>query len=96
MTAFIVVDHPEQWPLHVQGAEVIDADAYLREERFSGLRQARVYNLCDSYGYQTVGYYVSLLAAARGHRTMPSVATIQDTKSRSLLRAARVRRGARS
>jgi glutathione synthase/RimK-type ligase-like ATP-grasp enzyme len=87
MTAFIVVDHPEQWPLHVQGAEVIDADAYLREERFSGLRQARVYNLCDSYGYQTVGYYVSLLAAARGHRTMPSVATIQDTKSRSLLRA---------
>jgi len=49
--------------------------------------QARVYNLCDSYAYQTAGYYVSLLAAARGQRTMPSVATIQDTKSRSLLRA---------
>jgi glutathione synthase/RimK-type ligase-like ATP-grasp enzyme len=30
---------------------------------------------------------VSLLAAARGHRTMPGVATIQDMKSRSLLRA---------
>jgi glutathione synthase/RimK-type ligase-like ATP-grasp enzyme len=28
-----------------------------------------------------------LLAAARGHRTMPGVATIQDVKSRSLLRA---------
>jgi glutathione synthase/RimK-type ligase-like ATP-grasp enzyme len=87
MTAFIVVDDPEQWPLEVQGAQVISADDYLREERFSGIRQARVYNLCDSYGYQTAGYYVSLLAAARGHRTMPSVATIQDTKSRSLLRA---------
>ena len=47
----------------------------------------RVYNLCDSYEYQTAGYYVSLLAAARGHRTMPGVATIQDVKSRSLLRA---------
>jgi glutathione synthase/RimK-type ligase-like ATP-grasp enzyme len=87
MTALIVVEHPEQWPLEFPGAEVISADAYLRDERFSGLRQARVYNLCDSYGYQTAGYYVSLLAAARGHRTMPGVATIQDMKSRSLLRA---------
>lgn len=87
MTALLVVDHPEQWPLEIPGAEVISADAYLRDARFSELRQARVYNLCDSYGYQTAGYYVSLLAAARGHRMMPSVATIQDVKSRSLLRA---------
>jgi glutathione synthase/RimK-type ligase-like ATP-grasp enzyme len=87
MTALLIVDHPEQWPLNFPAAEVISADAYLRERRFSDLKQARVYNLCDSYGYQTAGYYVSLLAAARGHRTMPGVATIQDMKSRSLLRA---------
>ena len=87
MTALIVVDHPEEWPLTFAAAEVISADAYLRDERLAGMRQARVYNLCDSYDYQTAGYYVSLLAAARGHRTMPGVATIQDVKSRSLLRA---------
>jgi len=87
MTALLVVDHPEQWPLKFPSAEVISADTYLRDERFSELRQARVYNLCDSYAYQTAGYYVSLLAAARGHRTMPGVATIQDMKSRALLRA---------
>jgi glutathione synthase/RimK-type ligase-like ATP-grasp enzyme len=87
MTALIVVDHPEEWPHTFAAAEVISADAYLREERLAGMRQARVYNLCDSYEYQTAGYYVSLLAAARGHRTMPGVATIQDVKSRSLLRA---------
>jgi glutathione synthase/RimK-type ligase-like ATP-grasp enzyme len=87
MTALLIVDHPEQWPLDIPSAEVISADAYLRERRFSELRQARVYNLCDSYAYQTAGYYVSLLATARGHRTMPAVATIQDVKSRSLLRA---------
>jgi glutathione synthase/RimK-type ligase-like ATP-grasp enzyme len=87
MTALLIVDHPEQWPLQFPSAEVISADTYLRDERFSELRQARVYNLCDSYGYQTAGYYVSLLATARGHRTMPGVATIQDMKSRSLLRA---------
>ena len=87
MTTLLVVDHPEQWPLRISGAEVISADHYLRTARFSELRRARVYNLCDSYAYQTAGYYVSLLAAARGHRTMPSVATIQDVKSRALLRA---------
>ena len=87
MTALIVVDHPEEWPLTFAAAEVISADSYLRDERLAGMRQARVYNLCDSYQYQTAGYYVSLLAAARGHRTMPGVATIQDVKSRSLLRA---------
>jgi len=87
MTALLIVDHPEQWPLRIPGAEVISADDYLSAGRFSELRQARVYNLCDSYGYQKAGYYVSLLATARGHRTMPSVATIQDMKSRALLRA---------
>jgi glutathione synthase/RimK-type ligase-like ATP-grasp enzyme len=87
MTALLVVDRPEEWPLKIPAAEVVSADAYLREPRFSGLRQARIYNLCDSYGYQKAGYYVSLLATARGHRTMPGVTTIQDIKSRSLLRA---------
>ena len=68
MTALLVVDHPEHWPLSIPAAEVIGADDYLRERRFRELKQARVYNLCDSYGYQTAGYYVSLLATARGHR----------------------------
>jgi glutathione synthase/RimK-type ligase-like ATP-grasp enzyme len=87
MTALIVVDHPERWPHTFAAAEVISADDYLRDERLSAMRQVRVYNLCDSYEYQKAGYYVSLLATARGHRTMPGVATIQDVKSRSLLRA---------
>ncbi|MDB6081135.1 MAG: hypothetical protein JWO53_407, partial [Chlamydiia bacterium] len=34
-----------------------------------------------SYRYQSVGYYVSLLAAARRHKPLPSVQTIQDLKS---------------
>jgi glutathione synthase/RimK-type ligase-like ATP-grasp enzyme len=88
MTALIVVDSPEQWPLSIRSAEVVGADAYLRDARFSDRRRMRVFNLCDSYRYQSVGYYVSLLATARGHRAMPSVTTIQDMKSRSLVRTA--------
>ena len=88
MTAVVVVDDPAEWPLEIRSAEVIAADAYLREPRFSERRRLRVFNLCDSYRYQSVGYYVSLLATARGHRAMPSVTTIQDMKSRSLFRPA--------
>jgi glutathione synthase/RimK-type ligase-like ATP-grasp enzyme len=88
MTQLIVVDHPEHWPLKMRLAEVVSADDYLRQPRFSERRRMRVYNLCDSYRYQSVGYYVSLLAAARGHRTLPGVTTMQDMKSRSLFRPA--------
>jgi len=74
----IVAENPRRWPFELDGAEVVSARAYLTEERFSRLRGAAVYNLCRRYGYQTVGYYVSLLAAARGHRPLPSVATLQS------------------
>jgi glutathione synthase/RimK-type ligase-like ATP-grasp enzyme len=49
-------------------------------------RGARVYNLCDSYSYQSQGYYVSLLAAARRHRPFPGLMTVLDMKSRALVR----------
>lgn len=78
MSALIVVENPRRWSFELEGAEVVPARAYLTEERFSRLRRATVYNLCRRYGYQTVGYYVSLLAAARGHRPLPSVATLRS------------------
>lgn len=86
MAVLIVVDQPKQWPLSVPNAEVISAREYLTDRRFVETRRAKVFNLCRSYGYQTVGYYVSLLAEARGHKPLPSVTTIQDMKESSLLR----------
>jgi glutathione synthase/RimK-type ligase-like ATP-grasp enzyme len=44
----------------------------------------RIINLCRSYQYQTIGYYVSLLAQARDHRAIPSVLNIQDVLNASL------------
>lgn len=81
MTTLIVVNNPDRWPFEIPGVEVVAARAYLVEERYSELRQTRVFNLCRSYRYQSVGYYVSLLAEARGHRPQPSISTIQDLKS---------------
>ena len=65
MSALIVVERPENWPLEVPGTEVVTATDYLTNSRFVELRRAKVYNLCRSYGYQSSGYYVSLLAEPR-------------------------------
>lgn len=88
MLVLIVVENPKAWPLHLPGTEVVSAQDYLIQPRYSEVRRTKVFNLCRTYSYQTVGYYVSLLAAARGHRPLPSVATIQDLRQAPLLRIA--------
>ena len=82
----IVVENPKAWRLEIPGAEVVPAREYLTDRRFMDLKGAKVFNLCRTYGYQTTGYYVSLLAAARGHRPLPSVTTIQDLRQSAVLR----------
>jgi glutathione synthase/RimK-type ligase-like ATP-grasp enzyme len=82
----LIVDRPEAWPLELPGVEVLSARRYLTDPSCSQMRRAKVFNLCRSYRYQSAGYYVSLLAQARGHRPLPDVVTIQDLRNRSLLR----------
>jgi glutathione synthase/RimK-type ligase-like ATP-grasp enzyme len=84
----IVVDDREGWPEEIAGARVVDAVSYLTADEFSRGRGLRIFNLCASYRYQHYGYYVSLLATARGHRPLPDVATMQDLKTRTLPRLA--------
>lgn len=81
MRNLIIVNRPERWPFDIPDVELVSARAYLTDPSYTTSRGVRVYNLCRSYRYQTVGYYVSLLAEARGHRPLPSVATTQDLKS---------------
>jgi len=83
---FFVVDHPKDWPIAIPGVEVVTAREYLTRPENLPKRGVKVFNLCRSYRYQSVGYYVSLLAAARDHRPLPSVATSQDFRSPSLVR----------
>ena len=88
MKAVVVVDNVRRWSLDLRGATVISARDYLSGEGWTDRRGLRVYNLCRSYGYQTLGYYVSLLAAARGHRPLPTVETLQDLRLASVVRLA--------
>lgn len=81
MPILIVVTNPKEWTLQIPGVEVVSAKSYLLVDQYSELRGTKVFNLCRSYRYQSLGYYVSLLAAARGHNPIPNVMTIQDMKS---------------
>ncbi len=86
MLTLVIVDNPKDWNLNILDVEVVAAKAYLTDGRYSEIRNARIYNLCKAYRYQGLGYYVSLLAEARGHRAFPNVTTIQDLKLQSVFR----------
>ncbi len=86
MPTLIVANSPKDWPFDIPGVDVVDAWDYLTSPQYSDLRGAKVLNLCRSYTYQSTGYYVSLLAEARGHKPLPSIQTLQDLRSQSLVR----------
>ncbi len=86
MRVLVVVHNPRDWPLDVPDTTVVPARAYLTDPAWGEERNARVFNLCKSYRYQSLGYYVSLLAEARGHKPLPRTGTIEDLKSPNLVR----------
>ena len=86
MRQLIVVSRPDDWPLNIDGVERISAREYLTDPIWLERRATRVYNLCRNYSYQSNGYYVSLLAAARGHKPLPSVSTMLDFRAPQLVR----------
>ncbi len=86
MKILLITNIPSGWPTSIPNAEVVDAKEYLTNPNYNELRGAKVYNLCRSYRYQSTGYYVSLLAEARGHKPLPSVTTAQDVKTQAIVR----------
>ncbi len=64
---------PEPPPLLVGGAAPLSAAEYLLDPLYQNLPPLRILNCTDTLGYQQEGYYVSLLALARGHLATPDV-----------------------
>ncbi|EJF09851.1 RimK family protein [Pontibacter sp. BAB1700] len=87
MRKIVVVDYSKDWDVAIEDVEVVDVQTYLTDTAYTDIKNARIFNLCRSYRYQSAGYYVSLLAEARGHKPIPSVATMQDLKSPTIVRA---------
>jgi glutathione synthase/RimK-type ligase-like ATP-grasp enzyme len=86
MPVLIVVNSAREWPFDIPGVAVVDAKSYLTRPEYGEVRGAKVFNLCRSYRYQSLGYYVTLLATARGHKPLPNILTIQDMKSQTVVR----------
>lgn len=85
MSIVIVVDNPKRWEFNIPGVDVISAKSFLTDMEYANnKRDLKVFNLCKSYRYQTMGYYVSLIAAARGMKPIPNVSTIQEMKSQAV------------
>ncbi len=87
LSNIIVVKDPKKWNLQIEGVKVVSSRGYITENEFQSLRNVRIFNLANSYQYQKMGYYVSLLASAREHRVIPNVTTLRDFSSLSLIRS---------
>ncbi len=74
----VVINQPYKWAFTEVDARIITVKEYISDPIYQNSTEFRVFNLCSSYKYQSYGYYVSLLASARGQRVIPSIATIRD------------------
>jgi glutathione synthase/RimK-type ligase-like ATP-grasp enzyme len=86
MNKYIVVNQPEKWNFSIDNITVISSQDYLTNPKYALLKNARIFNLCKDYSYQSKGYYVSLLAEARGHLPIPTTKNIVDLKTLKLVR----------
>ena len=86
MRKIIVVREPREFHLGITGVEVVSSKDYLTDPAYATLRNVRIFNLARSYSYQSRGYYVSLLAEARGHKVIPDAKSILDLRSPRLVK----------
>jgi glutathione synthase/RimK-type ligase-like ATP-grasp enzyme len=86
MQILIVVNNTSEWPFKIPGVEAVDARSYLTKPEYGDMRSVKLFNLCRSYRYQSLGYYVTLLATARGHKPLPNIMSVQDLKSQTVVR----------
>ncbi len=75
--ALCVVENVRAWKKRIPQMEFVSPNDYLFAQQYQEPRSVRVINLARNYGYLGQGYYVSLVAEARGHKVIPSIATLQ-------------------
>ena len=68
-------------PVNDELPGVINFNSYLKDYPKRNEPKTRIINLCDSQAYLSKGYYCSLLAAARSHKVVPSVKTLNTLRN---------------
>jgi glutathione synthase/RimK-type ligase-like ATP-grasp enzyme len=77
-----VVENVRQWKKRLPQVDFVSANDYLFGKEYADLKQLKIINLARNYGYLGQGYYVSLVAEARGHKTLPNISTMQALSKR--------------
>lgn len=80
----LLVENLVDWKAHYPPLPIVAAKDYLTLPAYSKKKHLHIVNLCRSYRYLSLGYYCSLLAEARGHRSIPTVRTIQDLSRKAI------------
>jgi glutathione synthase/RimK-type ligase-like ATP-grasp enzyme len=86
LTRTVIVTDPHQNWFVIPGAGILTARGYLSDPEIGNHETVQVLNLCRTGRYQGRGYYVSLLAEARGQSPLPDVKTLQNLKSQAYVR----------
>lgn len=82
----IVVEKELPYLKDLPHTRMVLAHEYMNNPSFHDEHQ-RIVNLCEHYRYQSLGYYVSLLAVARNQIVTPALTTIKDRSNRVLLQS---------
>jgi glutathione synthase/RimK-type ligase-like ATP-grasp enzyme len=86
LTKTVLVTDPHQHWFVIPDASIVTARRYLADPELVDHDTVAVLNLCRTGRYQGRGYYVSLLAEARGQHAVPDVKTIQNLGSEAYVR----------
>lgn len=79
----VVIDDMKDWSSDWADYNVVVAEDYLTKPEYSA-GGYKIINLCRSDRNLSTGYYISLLAEARGHRAMPTARTLQNLTSKRI------------
>ncbi len=84
MTWVILTGRPNDIDQFATPHKIITNRDYLAHPALFRGQRPKVINLSNNYGYQSRGYYASLLASSRGHKVIPTVETMIDLSERKL------------
>ena len=87
-SVLILLNSLTDWKPYCETDSLVTVTDYL-EHRYGERKPKLVINLSDDYGYNSEGYYCSLLAQARGHRVLPGVETLNKLESGAGIRMTR-------
>ena len=83
----VVTDFETDFFEDMENVKHIRSTEYIESELYQTAKDIRVFNFCANYKYQSVGYYVSLLALARNQVAYPSAGLIRDIDNQRVIKS---------